>query len=144
MGTMFWGEGAHGGVTVRVVITVGETNITVGTLVDAVEKRWFVTVVGAWWGGFAVQGGQIQPPQVTPEIHGPQSGSTKSGAGGVDPPLTAAALDRSLPNLIGADGARIFGICWVNKCRGCACKQEENKETSRMESGRKGKESPFN
>jgi len=25
-------------------------------------ERWFVTVVEAWWSGFAVQGGQIQPP----------------------------------------------------------------------------------
>jgi len=70
MGTIFWVEGYHRGVTVGdwgvtmgvvftvVVITVGERNITVGTLVVTVEVGLFVTVVGAWWGVFAVQGGQ--------------------------------------------------------------------------------------
>jgi len=50
------------GVIVGVAITVGEIDITVDTLVVTVEEEWFVTVVGAWWGGFAVQGGQTQPP----------------------------------------------------------------------------------
>jgi len=47
---------------VSVVITVEETDIIVGTLVVTVEEGWFVTVVGIWWGGFAVQGGQTKPP----------------------------------------------------------------------------------
>jgi len=52
MGTIFLEEGNHKCVTVGVVIiviviTVGETNIIVGTLVVTVEEGWFVTVVGA-------------------------------------------------------------------------------------------------
>jgi len=40
--------GATVGVLITVVvITVGETYITVGTLVVTVEEGWFVTVVGA-------------------------------------------------------------------------------------------------
>jgi len=35
-------------------IIVGEIDITVGTMV--------VTEVGAWWGAFAEQDGQTQPP----------------------------------------------------------------------------------
>jgi len=42
------------GVTV-VDIIVGEIDITVGTMVVTVE---FITVVEAWCGGFAEQGGQ--------------------------------------------------------------------------------------
>jgi len=36
-------------------------------------------------------------------------------AGGADPPLAVAALNRGLPNLMGADGAWIFGVSWGNK-----------------------------
>jgi len=52
--TIFWGKGTHVGdwgvtvgvvITMMVVITVGETDITVGTLVVTVEEGWFVTVV---------------------------------------------------------------------------------------------------
>jgi len=51
------------GVVVTVVdITVGEIDITVGTMVDTVEEGWFIAVVGVWWGGFAEQGKQTQPP----------------------------------------------------------------------------------
>jgi len=65
-GTIFWGERCHRdvtvggwGVTVGVVVTVvdiimREIDITVGTMV--------ITVVGAWWGRFAEQGGQTQHP----------------------------------------------------------------------------------
>jgi len=47
------------GVTVGVVaivvnITVGEIGVTDGTMVVTV-KGWFITVVGAWWGGSAVR-----------------------------------------------------------------------------------------
>jgi len=55
MGTIFLEERYYRGVTVEgwgitegAVITVGEIDITVGTLVVTVEKGWFVTVVGAW------------------------------------------------------------------------------------------------
>jgi len=60
METMFWGEGCHRGVTVGVVVTVGDIGVTDGTMVVTVEG-WFITVVGAWWGGSAEQGGQTQP-----------------------------------------------------------------------------------
>jgi len=49
------------GVTVGVVITVGEIGVTGVTVVVTVEG-WYITVVGACWGGSAEQGGQIQPP----------------------------------------------------------------------------------
>jgi len=55
MGTMVWEEGCHRSVT------VGEIDVTDGTAVVTVE-RWFITVVRAWWGGFAEQGGQTQLP----------------------------------------------------------------------------------
>jgi len=50
------------GVTVGVVVTVVditvlEIDITVDTMVVTVKEGWIVTVVGAWWGRFAVQGG---------------------------------------------------------------------------------------
>jgi len=41
------------------------------------------------------------PTYINPGIHGPQNGSSESGADGVDPPLAAAALDRGSPNLMG-------------------------------------------
>jgi len=78
MGTIFWVEENHRSVTVGVVIavvdiTLGETDIIVGILVVTVEKGWFVTVVCAWLGEFAVQGGHWTDPttHVAPGIHGP-------------------------------------------------------------------------
>jgi len=60
--------------------------------------------------------GWIDPTtHVAPGIHGPQSGFRESGAGGVDPTPAAATLNRSSPNLTGADGARIFRICWASR-----------------------------
>jgi len=41
--------------------TVREIGIKGGLVVVTVEG-WFITVVGAWWGGSAEQGWQIQPP----------------------------------------------------------------------------------
>jgi len=52
METMFWGAGCHRGVTVGVVVTVGKIGVTGRTMVVTVEG-WFITVVGAWWGGSA-------------------------------------------------------------------------------------------
>jgi len=69
MGTIFWGDETLRGVTVGVIITVVLVGSTVGgTLVVTVGERGFVTLVGAWWGGLAVQDGQTH---VTPGIHGP-------------------------------------------------------------------------
>jgi len=53
------------GVTMADII-VGEIDVTNGTMVVTVEE-WFITVVGAWWGWFAEQGGQTQPPTSTRE-----------------------------------------------------------------------------
>jgi len=47
MGTIFWWKETHRDVTVGVVITVEETDITVGTYIVTVEEGWFVTVIGA-------------------------------------------------------------------------------------------------
>jgi len=66
-GNHILGVGTHRGVTMGMVITVEKTDITVGTMVVTVEEEWFITVVGAWWGGFALQGGQTQPPRSTRE-----------------------------------------------------------------------------
>jgi len=41
-------------------ITVGKIGITGETMFATVEE-WFITVVGAWWGGSAEQVGQTQP-----------------------------------------------------------------------------------
>jgi len=50
------------GVVVTVIdITVEEIGVTDGTMV-VTEEGWFITVVGAWWGGSTEQGGQTQPP----------------------------------------------------------------------------------
>jgi len=49
------------GVTVEVAVTVGEIGVTDGTKVVTV-KGCFITVVGAWWGVSAEQGGQPQSP----------------------------------------------------------------------------------
>jgi len=93
-----------------VVITVGETDITVGTFVVTVEEEWFVTVVGAWWGGFAVQEGQTQP-STSPR----KCMDLKAGPGCPEQVEWTHLLQQlhwievSL-NLTGADGARIFGI----------------------------------
>jgi len=54
---------------------------------------------------------------VTPGEPGSQKGSKKPEAGGVDPPLAAATLNGGLPNLMGEDGAWIFGVCWMNRGR---------------------------
>jgi len=61
------------GVTVGVVLTVvGITvvftvvGITMGETVGMLEVE-FVTVSVAWWGGFAVHGGQTQPPTLSRE-----------------------------------------------------------------------------
>jgi len=77
-----WGVTVEGVATV-VDITVGEIGVMGGTMVFTVEgwfitvvgawwggsatmvftvEGWFITVVGAWWGGSAEQGGQTQPP----------------------------------------------------------------------------------
>jgi len=44
-----------------------------------------------------------------------KSGSRESGAGGVYPPLAVATLNSGLLNLMEADIAGIFGICWANR-----------------------------
>jgi len=81
MGTMFWWEECHRGVTMGgwgvtvgdwgvtmgavatvVDITVGKIDVTDGTMGVTVEG-WFITVVGAWWGKFAKQGGQTHHPR---------------------------------------------------------------------------------
>jgi len=85
MRTMFWGEGCHRGVAVggwsvtvgdwgvivRVVvievdITVGEIGVTNGTMVVTLEG-WFITAVGAWWGGSAEQGTLAAPLNRVPQ-----------------------------------------------------------------------------
>jgi len=55
-------------------------------------EGWFIAVVGAWWGGSAEQGEQIQPP-MSPGKHGPENGCREPGAGGGNPLLAADALD---------------------------------------------------
>jgi len=89
----------------------GEIDITVGTMVVTVE---FITVVvGTWWGGFAEQGGQTQPPTSLRENMDLRvsSGSPEL----VELPLAATALDQGLPNFMGTG---VFGICWANRSRG--------------------------
>jgi len=68
----------------------GVTGEVVVTVFDITVEEWFISVVEAWWGGSAEQGGQTH---VTPEKHEPENGSTEPGAGGMDPPLAATALD---------------------------------------------------
>jgi len=51
-----WGVTAGEWDVTVVDITVGEIGVTGGTMVVKVEG-WFMTVVGAWWGGSAEQGG---------------------------------------------------------------------------------------
>jgi len=72
---------------------------------------------------------------VTPRVHGPRRGFRKTRAGGMDLPLAAATLDRGLPNLMGADRARKFGVCWANiggvRVDVATCKKE-NKKTRKV------------
>jgi len=63
-------------------------------------------------GRFAVQGGETQPPMSPQEYKDLRRGP---GAGGEDPPLAAATLDRGSPNFTRADKTRIFGVCEVNR-----------------------------
>jgi len=66
-------------------------------------------------GWFCCTGWTDPTTHISPGICGPQSEPSESGAGGVDPPYAAATLDRSSPNLTGADGAGIVLICWANR-----------------------------
>jgi len=92
-----------GGITMRgtLVVTVGEKGLTQCLELDGVGSSC------KWW--------TDPTTDVTPEMHGPQSGSRVPGAWGVDPHLAATTLDRGSPNLTGADEARKFGICWANR-----------------------------
>jgi len=99
-----------GAATTVVVITVGDITAGGTLVVVTVEKG---TRHSGWslvrW--VSCSGWTDPKTHVTPGIHGPQSGFSEPGAGGMNPPLAVATLDRGSPNLTGADGARKFGVC---------------------------------
>jgi len=53
--------------------------------------------------------------RVTPGERGLQIGFREPAAHGVDPSLAVATLYRSLPYIMGADEAWIFGVYWENR-----------------------------
>jgi len=93
------------GVVVTVVdITVGEIGVTDGTMVVSVEE-WFITVVGAWRGRSAKQGGLTQPPTSLRENIdlrvGPESQSRWSG-----PTSCSGCIGLSFAQLLGSKQSR--------------------------------------
>jgi len=82
------------GVVVTVVdITVGEIDVTDGVIQWLSQWRGVSSQCWCLVGWVCCTRWADPTTHVTPGKHGPESGPREPGAGGVDPPLAAAALD---------------------------------------------------